>query len=292
MSARPLIIVDSGFGGFSLVARIEAGLEAGSGLELVYVNAAPSDELGYNQMSGPTQRQATLANVLRAIEARLDPAHVVLASHTLSTIFESLAAAERPSLSVEILLDDALALLEAAHREEPGRRIAIFATATTASASSLREGARARGVPPEHIVVQPCPGLETTISGDPSGDEVLGRLRVYRDQLCARLGQTPRRLAVLLGCTHYAHRPELFVAAFAELGVEVALLDPGQPLARRLVARHGRADEGGLSISMLSRYRPPARELSTVAALLEPTAPRSAAAVRGCRWLPDLFELG
>ncbi|MFO7563276.1 MAG: hypothetical protein R6X02_11590 [Enhygromyxa sp.] len=291
MSAHPLIIVDSGFGGFSLVAHLEAELEPGAGLELVYVNAAPSHALGYNQMSGPRQREATLANVLQAVEARLDPAAIVLASHTLSTIFMGLAADARPSRPVETLLDDTLALIEAAHSEDPQRLIAVFGTPTTAGDQRLREPARARGVPPERMVYQACPGLERTISNDPSGDEVLARLRVHRDQLCARLGHTPRQLALLLGCTHYAYRPELFIAAFAELRVEVAPLDPGRALARRLLVSHARVGGAGLSISMLSRYRPPARDLSTVSALLDRTAPHAAAAVRECRWVPELFEL-
>jgi glutamate racemase len=286
-----LVVVDSGFGGFSLVAALEAGLVADAGLELIYVNAAPSDALGYNQMSGPVQRRATLANVLGAIEARLDPSRIVLASHTLSTIFMSIDADARPAVPVEILLDDALALIEDAHRRDPHRRIAVFGTATMARGQHLREGARARGIPPEQIVHQACPGLESTISGDPSGREVVRQLRVYRDQLCARLGQPPRELALLLGCTHYAHRPELFVEVFAELGVEVALLDPGYAAAQRLLASEAGTHDAGLVISMLSRYRPPARELTTISALLDARAPRAAAAVRDYRWVPALFEV-
>lgn len=287
-----VVVTDSGFGGMSLVGRLEGHLRrtghAGGGASITYVNACPDDALGYNQMGSLARKRQTFARVLTAIERRFAPDAVVVACHTLCTLLD--ASGGWPG-SVRGILEAGHRLLASTLCQRPQQRVLVLGTATTVAAKPWSTRLAAPGVPEDRLVYRACPGLETLISNDEDERALpLALEAVAVDVRGQGIG------AVLLGCTHYSLRASAFAAAFGgqEPGLEV--LDPVEELAAELLEPlASAADEGparrDLRVRFVTRYAPPSREVSTIAARLAAIAPSAAAAVVGYQLEPDLFEV-
>ena len=273
-----LAVTDSGFGGLSLVARLEAGL-AGAGIDITYVNACPAHTLGYNDMVSEGRKRQTLTNVLNAIDARLRPDAIIVACHTLSALLR--LPGSRPARPLRGMLPTARRLLASAARRQPGQRVLVLASETIVDARPWSDGPEGETNPLRYRCL---PGLASTISGDADGALVEASLARLVDGLA---DACPDR--VLLGCTHYSLRVPCFARAF---GCDVELLDPVAALARELVPPLiDAAPQGSVRVRLLSRYSPPRRETYTLATLLGPWAPRTAAAAVDYILDRELFAL-
>ncbi|MCK6525902.1 aspartate/glutamate racemase family protein [Myxococcota bacterium] len=281
-----IVVIDAGFGGMGVVAALDPAPDRlptpdAHTLGVSFLNATPSDTLGFNQLPDEAARLATLAAVLRRARAE-GPDGVFVACNTLSALLPALAD---PAPGI---IEAGVTLLTEQLRAHPDEPVLLLGTETTVRSEAHRRGLAKLGLDTSALHAVACPHLETCISRDPDGEAVRRAATGFLKQGLERLGGTnPARVALFLGCTHYSYRGPIFAEALRALGPEPRLLNPNRAFARRIGAALPPFE--GLNVRFLSRYRPPHEELENVPRLLRPLSLATARAVDTGKWDPDLF---
>ena len=223
-STRPIVVLDSGLGGLTVVRALRRALPAE---DIVYFG--DTARLPYGSKTA-----ATVGTFVRQIIAYLQPLHpkhVIIACNTATALALPAARAAFPHLSISGVI-------------EPGSKAAIVAAGTkrvpvigiAATEATIKSKAYERAIirrrQHARLLMRPCPLLVPIIEEGRSNSDPLVRLALkqYLDPL------TERGLDVLvLGCTHY---PMLKPAIVATVGPKVAVIDSAercaQDVARRL----------------------------------------------------------
>jgi glutamate racemase len=279
-------VLDAGFGGLGVVAALDPTPDRlpepeAPTLSVCFLNATPSNELGFNQLPDDAARLATLAAALRRARAE-GPDGVFVACNTLSALLPALADPAPGIIEVGV---DLLAEQLRAHPEEP---VLLLGTETTVRSEAHRRGLAERGFDTSRLEAVACPRLETCISRDPDGEEVLRSATAFLRLGLERLGgRRASWTALFLACTHYGYREGHLSTALRSLGPQPRILNPNRGFARRIQAALPAWE--GLRVRFLSRYRPPREELENVPRLLRPLSLATARAVDTWEWAPDLY---
>lgn len=266
-----IVIVDSGFGGLNLAANLETEMPtSGKGpiLHVDYVNIAPSDARGYNQMETQAEKLRVFGLALLQIEQLLRPTAIYVACNTLSALLTEVL----PRLSLRSQVYGIIAcgadLLEAAVTKRAVAKIFLFATETTIESGIYQASLRAKGISSEKVVPCAAPGLATLISNDPEGDQVECRIK----EVFPAYEPNDQEVGLFLGCTHYGFRSDRFEKVAGSLGLKGRLLDPTSEMAREVLAHypHHRLSS---KIPFWGYYVPPQQEITTISGLLPKSAP-------------------
>lgn len=286
-------ISDSGLGGLSVLADVEASLQQApqSGeLELLYLNAAPEDEYAYNSMPTRQEKLDTFDRFLDSIANRYAPDFLYLACNTLSILYPDTHFAAHSPFPVLGIVDTGVQRMVQAWRKDPQLSFIIFATETTIGEGTYDQRLREFGVPPHHIVGQVCHGLADAISNDFSGLQAMDLLGEYIPSALEKFEAPPKHVAAYLGCTHYAYQAELFRKGLKAHVDSVRLINPN-PLARETILAS--LGEGVLatrpSVEFITRYPIPEAELNSLSQYLGEQAPDTLKAFQNYTLVPDLF---
>ena len=116
-----LVITDSGLGGLSVCAQLMSLLKesAGSGnsvnpadrLKISYINAVPSNERGYNSMSGKAEQIEIFEKILRNAKILVDPDYIFVACGTLSVLLKEMQFKRENTSLIEGILPIGFKLL-------------------------------------------------------------------------------------------------------------------------------------------------------------------------------------
>ncbi len=286
------IITDSGLGGLSVCARMEQELtksQSGSGIELLYVNATPSDLGGYNSLSTQSARIDLFDRFLKAVNSRFSPDQIAIACNTLSVIYAETNFSKESPITVKGIVDAGVQLCNASLVQEPQRDLIIFATETTTEANtypSLIQNGSAQ------LVAQACPELANAISNDPSGAACRRLLKIYVKDALGQFQGSVESVSAFLGCTHYGYQAQIFCEELAAQGVEAKALIPNDLLVDQLLESDAlnnidSADE--LKIRFISRYPIPQTQIEAMDHYLSNSAPLTMAALHKQEVIPDLF---
>lgn len=293
--ALRLLVTDSGLGGLAVVADLERRARASGRhreVDLRFVSALPETGQGYNKMPSAARKlevfDAALAGMLRQESADA----LLVACNTLSVLIPEsrvLAAAGLPVVGIVGLGVEAIAeRLDA----DPEAAVAIFATETTLAAGAHREGLQRRGVAPDRIFEQPCPGLASRIELEGRSPGVVAEIDRFVAAASGSVGSSSTRVVAALCCTHYGYCADDFAAALVRAGrAHAEVLDPN----RRMVDLYyppgspaGSAER--VAVRVVSRAVPLPEEIDSTARLLEALSPATAAALRAYELRRDLFE--
>ena len=135
-------------------------------------------------------------------------------------------------------------------------RLLILATPTTISS-----GVYDQLLPDTHSIA--CPGLADMISSDVNGTRIIENIRLFLRSANPPL--SPGKVIVVLGCTHYGWRENLFLEALGNIGIEPFLINPNR-LAAQQLARQWSPDD---AIRFVGAYSTPIEERRTLMHLLE-----------------------
>ncbi|MCB1009798.1 MAG: aspartate/glutamate racemase family protein [Acidobacteria bacterium] len=294
--ALRLLVTDSGLGGLAVVAELERRAR-GSGryreVDLRFASSLGETGQGYNKMASTERKvqvfDAALAGMLRGAEADA----LLVACNTLSVLIprsRTLASAPLPVFGIVELGADAIAeRLDA----EPEAVAALFATETTLASGAHRSALLARGIAPERILEQPCPGLASRIELEGGSEGVISEIERFVAAAAERIGARAAPVVLALCCTHYGYCAAGFAAAASRHGlVRCEVLDPNRRMADRFFPpdEEGAGAPSRIAIRVVSRALPLAAEIESTARLLEPLSPATAAALRAYELRRDLFE--
>jgi hypothetical protein len=146
-------------------------------VRLTFANAAPENDYGYNAMPSREAKLETFDRFLRNVTARYAPDLIYVACNTLSVLLPDTPYAQHPPTPVKGIVETGVALSCASCEASPESIAIVFGTQTTIDAGTYPRLLQQRGIAPERIVSQACPGLADTISED---REARGRARRSR----------------------------------------------------------------------------------------------------------------
>ena len=303
-----VVITDSGLGGLSICAQLMRLIKESSkftlpqlpvkDLHITYVNAVPSDERGYNSMSGRTEQLKTFDKILRNIDKLLAPDYVFVACGTLSVLLKQLLYPSDKVIKIEGIINVGIKILMESLGQNSRSTAIIFATPTTISANTFQNILCQNGISENRIITQKCLNLATQISNDPTGSLVGNHIRHWVQKALQQVpenGKSP--LIAFLGCTHYGYRENFFKKAFnAEGYSNVTLLNPNFAAAEKLskiVLKNGKTppiETKNISFNFVTPYTIPELENITLQQLLNPISAETSDAFLNARICPELLD--
>ena len=141
-----LLITDSGLGGLSMLAHLVLELEskmigeAGSEMKMVYLNAGPRDQYGYNDMASAEERVQVFNGLLEKAEDRFQPEKIFVACGSLSALLDEVPYVEKHRQKIQGIGWIGRQLLTEAIQEKPDAPGFVFAFAVHSDASELLLG--------------------------------------------------------------------------------------------------------------------------------------------------------
>ncbi len=238
---RPILVLDSGLGGLTVVAAMRAALPQE---DIVYFG--DTARLPYGSKSAATVT-SFVKQIIHNMIPRHQPKHVVIACNTATALALASARAQFPHLTISGVIEPgSKAAVEAAgSKDRP--TIGVIATEAT-----IRSGAYERAIhrrrTAARLLLQPAPLLVPIIEDGRGGDDPLVRIAVeqYLSPLISRQVDV-----LVLGCTHY---PIIAPLIRQTVGVRVRVIDSAErcahDVAARLASQHllraGGAAAGGL----------------------------------------------
>jgi glutamate racemase len=222
-SESPVGVFDSGVGGLSILQALQQQLP-----NEAFVYLADSAHAPYGERDEEFVLQRA-RSVLHLLHAQHHIKALVIACNTATALAIKVLREENPDLpivGVEPAIKPAAILSQT-------RRIGVMATAATLSSSKFQD--LLAGLSPQaDFVLQACEGLADAIEQQWQQADDQAVLALCRKYVAAMgpFGTSATEIDTLvLGCTHYPFaKPELQ----SLLGADVALVEPGLPVAKRL----------------------------------------------------------
>ena len=223
-SESPVGVFDSGVGGLSILQALQQQLP-----NEAFVYLADSAHAPYGERDEEFVLQRA-RSVLQILQEQHRIKALVIACNTATALAIKVLRQENPELpivGVEPAIKPAAALSQTG-------RIGVMATAATLSSNKFQDllaGLR----PQAEFVLQACEGLAEAIEQQwqqTDDQAVLALCRKYAKAMGAFGTKAGEIDTLVLGCTHYPFaKPELQ----SLLGKDVALVEPGLPVAKRLL---------------------------------------------------------
>src|ERR1051325_1507333 len=286
-----ILITDSGVGGLSVCAYAERFVRTHGFAEpvrLTFANAAPENDYGYNAMPSREAKIETVDRFLRNVTQRFAPDLIYVACNTLSVLLPDTTYCQRAPVPVKGIVETGAALLLRGLEADPASTAMIYGTQTTIDAGAYPRLLRARGIDVARIVTQACPGLADTISEDREGTRTKAEIAHWVDAAIAKMPRRDAPVVACLACTHYGYRKDVFAAVLADAGVQATVLNPNERAVDDLFAP-GAARSHEVSVDFVTRYAIPDATIEALDFFLRDISPRTVAAMKSFRHVPDLF---
>lgn len=285
-------ITDSGVGGLSVCAEVEAKLRRSpiqKDIELLYLNAAIEDDYSYNSMPDRQTKLQAFDRFLHSVQERYQPDLLFIACNTLSVLFQDAYFDHHRHIPIEGIVDTgAAAMLEAFERENDITFI-IFATPTTVDEAVYGKCLKEHGVPANQIAEQACPGLPDAISNDGSGQLAARLLREFVPAALEQFDRTPEHVMAFLACTHYGYQATQFEKALRSLIPEPRIMNPNEGAADTIISSlNTKPGQGSLRVEFVTRYAIPDVVIRSLSGYIGTKAPATLSALKKFTLIPEL----
>ena len=303
-----IVITDSGLGGLSVCAQLIKFLKnnptpvnynvSPRKIKITYVNAVPSNDLGYNNMSGKKEQIETFAKIIRNTVRLISPDKIFVACGTLSVLLNQMEPPRDKSVKIEGIVCVGVKLITNALQKSPLAKAIIMATPTTISNNTFQSKLLNKGIAKNQIIAQPCPNLANEISNDSEGLKIEKRIKHWVKKSLQQLkGENTEHLILLLGCTHYGYHENMFKKAFMDEGHHnITVLNPNYAASKK-IADYILSDKSmnyviksNFSINFLTPYAIPEKEIRTLKNLITPISPETSQALIKAKIFPELLD--
>ena len=278
-------ITDSGTGGLSVCAEVEAGLRAApcaQDIEVLYLNAALQDDYSYNAMPSRAAKLEAFDRFLQNVRNRYRPDILFIACNSLSVLFEDPCFDRHRDIPIKGIVDAGAAQLTRALDRHPASSFIVFATPTTVEEGSYLKILQQHGATAQQVVQQACPGLPDAISNDFSGVQARELLGRFVPEALSGFASTPARVQAFLGCTHYGYQAAVFAELLRESVENVHILNPNRAAATDILERIDREDgRGEVRYRFITPYAVPDKPLRSLSHYLGDKAPATVNALQG-----------
>jgi glutamate racemase len=291
-----IVVTDSGMGGLSVAADLYERLKEFrfyNHAELIYFNAQPHLDSGYNMMEDESQKIRVFHNALTAMQQTLQPDVILIACNTLSVLYDKTAFSRKTNIPVLGIVETGVELIHNKWKQNPEALIALFATETTVEQGLHKAMLIEKGIPAGQIVLQACPDLAGAIERGPESATTTTMIQKYVGELARQLPEGPAPLLVSYNCTHYGYADKVFRQAFRERNIRTeAFLNPNPHMADVLLPaeRRNRFAQSEVSIRVVSQPEIIPQKLQSIHHLIQMQSPDTANALKEHTFVPDFFE--
>jgi glutamate racemase len=289
--ALRIVITDSGLGGLSICAELEKALRTSAAkrpIELIYVNAWPDPEWGYNDLPDPASRARVLDRALARMAA-YRPDLILIACNTLSILYELTEFGRAPAVPVRGIIDEGVQLFEEALARDPEGGLVLFGTRTTIGSGEHIRRLGDRGIAPARMIGAACHRLAAVIDDDPDSPAVPDMVERCIPAVLPALGPGGTLFAGL-ACTHYAYVRNAFQAGLARrTGRRIEVLDPNARLAQAVAMEASTGPGAAVTVKVISKIELGEAKRRAIARKIEAVSPAAARALLAYVRIPDLF---
>lgn len=303
---KMILVTDSGLGGLSVFARIASDLAQASpwpDLDMIYFNAWPRADRGYNHFSTMDQRAGVFNNALYAME-EFKPDMILIACNTLSVIYPFTRFSRITDTQVIGIVDQGVDLIRESLITFPDSRAIIFGTPTTIREASHFNALVKSGISEDRLVAQACTDLAGKIERNPYHPELpemVGRFadqaladQVLADQsLSGRGRKTGKTIFAALCCTHFGYCRDLFYTALSErFDGDVRILNPNETMAAGVTdfSKKEKRFAPAIHMKIISRVAWESGRISAYTKMLGEKFPDVVTALQTYELIPGLFD--
>jgi glutamate racemase len=291
-----LLVTDSGLGGLPICAQMANHLVRRRGvsdLSVVYFNAWPYPDKGYNHLGDPSQRARVFASALSAMN-RYRPDLICIACNTLSVIFHQAELAGTVEAPVTGMIDFGVEMIADKLGRDPGSIALILGTRTTISSNAHRQQLAKLGFNQDRIAQQDCHGLAGAIERNPHSPEVERLVNRFMAEAAASLTPGIKQIYAALCCTHYGYCQELIKKCLERHSdATIDLINPNQAMSEhvRRAQPKGRFPTVNLDVKVVSRVPLSPEKIEAITPQIERLSPQTGRALQAYTLIPDLFEV-
>ena len=290
-----ILITDSGLGGLSVCADIDRRVrEAGvyRKVRLVFANALPESNRGYNKMATTAEKVEVFDAALSGMARWYTPDAILVACNTLSVLIPQTRFARESSIPVLGIVETGVEMLYDRLNADPRATGIIFGTETTIGMGTHKRLLVEKGIDSSRLVTQACSGLAGKIEEAAGGEEVRTAISDFVSQALTRVPGHTGSVYAGLCCTHYGYSKGFFEESFREKGVnDAVIVDPNARMGEVLFppGAKRRVERPDVRVEVVSRAVITPEETASIGGLVEPVSPATAEALRNYQLKKDLF---
>ncbi|MCX6136445.1 MAG: aspartate/glutamate racemase family protein [Ignavibacteriales bacterium] len=291
-----ILVTDSGLGGIAVCADIERRLQTEHpfrSVKLVFCNALPESDYGYNAMASTEEKIRLFSDALKGMTAWYEPDIVLIACNTLSVLYDKTEYAKTASIPVISIVDVGVRMMADALAGDATSSLIIFGTETTVESNIHRSLMMQKAIPASRIAVQACPDLAGEIQADASSDAVRTMIGFYSEEAVQKLSSPHGTVFAVLCCTHYGYAGSIFQSAIAGAsGGTVRIVDPTTRMSDIVFAqgRNKRFQATTTRVSVISRAAITEAERNSIGLLIRQQSAATAASLAAYELKRNLFE--
>jgi glutamate racemase len=292
-----ILITDSGLGGMSVCADIENKMQKYKIFEkvkLVFFNAQPKSDTGYNRMKSRDRKIHTFDNVLRGMVKWYNPDIILIACNTLSVLYAETEFSKNANIPVISIVDFGVDMIFDKLHKDDKSNVIILGTETTIAANSHKNKLLTMGIDSGRIITQPCKDLAGTIESDSRSDAVRNLIGDYLKQAAANLKDKNKKTFAGLCCTHYGYCSDIFIDKMKELGIQdVEILDPNYKMSDFIFPDKlkNRNNDIKMNIEIVSRIKITPDEISSIGSLIRKISENTFKVFENYNLKEDLFKV-
>jgi glutamate racemase len=291
-----ILVTDSGLGGLSVCGELENKLETGkkfSNVEIVFCNAIPETNFGYNNIESIEEKGLIFSDVLEGMVGWYKPDIILIACNTLSVVYPYTKFSSSTKIPVIGIVELGARMIAEKLESDTTSVGIVFGTETTISSEAHRSLLRGMGINDDRIITQSCPELAGEIQSDATSDMVKNMIEMYVSEAIEKISRGKQHGVVVgLCCTHYGYCKDQFSKSFASNGYKsVEIVNPNDNMAEIVINAQPYKDikSTSVKVSVISRALISNDEINSTSILLK-KFPKTSAALKKYERKTDLFK--
>jgi len=290
-----ILVTDSGLGGLSIAAEINEKIKnAGvfQNVEVIFFNAQPHLESGYNSMESTEEKVIVFNNALSAMDKEFSPDIILIGCNTLSVIYEFTDFSKTTEVPVVGIVDTGVNLIFSKVNNGDAKVI-LFATETTVEQAKHKTQLMEKGITGDRIFLISCSKLAGNIERDPESRLTDSLVTAYVNDAVKNISDDDKDIYVSYNCTHYGYIDNKFRKAFSEKNINVIdYLNPNPFMVELLFNKKytNRYDNTLTTVRVVSQAEITPGKIGSIYDLIEPVSSATAEALFDYTFTPDFFE--
>ncbi|MBD3224165.1 MAG: hypothetical protein GF313_05510 [Caldithrix sp.] len=292
-----IVVTDSGLGGLDVVAEFLKLLSLStslSAINLIYVNAQPHLQVGYNDINAVEVKIKIFDRVLKAINSNFKPQGIYIACNTLSVLYDKTPFAQSVKPNACSIVNLSVQAMKDVLNRHKNTALIIFATETTIQSQWFPDQLQSISDISSAIVLQECPGLAGAIERGPDSEITQTKVNGFVQNAIKRLPSNYTDIIVSYNCTHYPYAHDVFKRAFERRNIQIKqFLNPNQIMADRIRVdmANNQSRTGETVLHMVSQTEIPSEKQKAIGGILQNKSGKTAAMLYNYQYIPYLFPL-
>lgn len=291
-----ILVTDSGLGGLSVAAHIEANFKKWHPfrkVKIIFVNALASETHFYNKMKTTNEKVSVFNNALQGMTQKLSPDLILTACNTLSVLYNKTEYSQHARIPVIGIVGFGVDMIYKKMSQSDKNSVIILGTPTTIGQDSHKNGLIKKGIPKNRIITQACPMLESEIQMNPASDMVQAMIEMFAEEALGKF-KTKDTEELLLGlcCTHYQYAADTFQKVFSDVsGKTVHVLDPNEKMSAYIFENSNkhRFSATRTETQVVSQAKLSPEDIKSISGMIRPVSPAFSKALQKYIRLRHLF---